>query len=80
MSPEPFRILRVIFWILAAFCGLVLAATFAAGALDMPAAATLKVLMPFSVCGLALSIVGMLINERIMRIAYPPDGGGRHGK
>lgn len=80
MSPEPFRILRILFWILAAFCGLVLAATFAASAFDMPAAGTLKAFMPFSLCALALSIVGVLINERIMRIAYPPDDGGRHRK
>lgn len=73
MSPEPFRILRILYWVLAVFCGLALAASFASNALGLAAAPILKAYMPFAVCGLALSIVGVLINERVMRLAHAPE-------
>jgi len=77
MSPRPFEILRTFSWIVAALCGLVLAAYLAAGALDMPIAPSMRPYLPFLLCALALSVLNAFINERVLRLARPGNG-GRH--
>jgi hypothetical protein len=77
MSPRPFEVLRTFSWIVAALCGLGLAAYLAAKALDMPIAPEVRPYLPFLVCALALSVVNVYINERVLRLAKPGNG-GRH--